>query len=135
MYAYCDNNPIVRSDLDGCDWKDIFFIGIGVAVVGLAVLAAIPTGGGSLALASLGLSAAAGTAAAHAAVGTGLALAGFSILYAFTNNGKNYQQAKDNKTANRWAQEVGEESAESLKEGIVGNQGAKFNMFKQIQYV
>lgn len=72
MYAYCANNPVTRIDADGCDWEDSFWTGVGIAVTGLALLAAIPTGGGSLALAQLGISVSAATAAAQATVGAGL---------------------------------------------------------------
>ena len=45
MFAYCANNPVMNLDPEGTDWKSWFAIGIAVAVVGLAILAAIPTGG------------------------------------------------------------------------------------------
>ena len=86
MYAYCGNNPVARADDQGDSWKDVFRIGITAALVGLAVLAAIPTGGGSLVLAGIGVSAASATTAASALTAAGLALAGSSILYATSPN-------------------------------------------------
>ena len=44
---------------------------------------------------------------------------------------KDYVRAKNNKTANEWAEEVGYSDAESLKDDIVGRSNrSKFNMFK-----
>ena len=48
MFVYCGNNPVIRFDKEGTDWKDWVAVGLGVIVVGVAIIAAVPTGGGSL---------------------------------------------------------------------------------------
>ena len=45
------------------------------------------------------------------------------------NTSKNYQKARNNKTANEWARKVGYDDAETLKKDFV-NDGVKFNMLK-----
>ena len=42
--------------------------------------------------------------------------------------GKDYVKAKNNKTANNWAKQLGYESAEALKEDFAFKGGSKFNM-------
>ena len=75
LYVYCLNNPIDRIDSNGdFSWKTMFSIGVTVATVGLALLAAIPTGGGSLVLASVGITATAATTAASTVAVTGIAI-------------------------------------------------------------
>ena len=82
--------------MDGSDWKKTFGLGITIAVVGLAILAAIPTGGGSLALASAGITAASAMQAATVAYGTGMAIATGSLLFAKSNQ-SNEQDAGSSK--------------------------------------
>ena len=75
LYTYCLNNPVNRIDESGdLSWKKMLKIGISTALLGLAVLSAIPTGGGSLVLAGVGISAATATVAAQAVVATGVAI-------------------------------------------------------------
>ena len=52
-----------------------------------------------------------------------------SILESSSKQGKDYVQARNNKQANQWAQEVGYDGAEELKADYVGKQGSKFNMY------
>ena len=81
LYAYCLNNPVDRIDSNGnFSWKTMFAIGTTVAIVGLALLAAIPTGGGSLVLAGVGITATAATTAANAVAVTGLAITSASLV-------------------------------------------------------
>ena len=48
-----------------------------------------------------------------------------------TEEEKDYVRAKNNKTANKWAEEFGYSDAESLKDDFVGRSNrSKFNMFK-----
>ena len=140
MYAYCLNNPVNRIDDSGNkSWQTLLNIGLSTVVIGLAVLAAIPTGGGSLVLAGVGISAATATVAAQAVVVTGAIVSTASaatgliesgITYATNNNGKDYQKARNNQTANKWAKKVGYSGAEELKADFVGKSNvSKFNMF------
>lgn len=46
-----------------------------------------------------------------------------------SRKGKDYVKAKNNKTANEWAQKAGYENAEEFKDAFVPNNGSKFNMF------
>ena len=63
-------------DPEGTDWKSWFAIGIAVAVVGLAILAAIPTGGSSIVIAGV-----AAETIATGMVATGTAVAATSVTY------------------------------------------------------
>ena len=47
-----------------------------------------------------------------------------------TKNPKDYVGAKNNKTANKWAQKFGYNGAEDLKREFVGGDGSKFNIFR-----
>ena len=44
--------------------------------------------------------------------------------------GKDYVEAKNNRTANEWAREAGAEDAETLKEYYTGKQGSRFNIVR-----
>lgn len=79
------------------------------------------------------------TAATATTVAAGVAITGVatmhvaataSMLKSSDKQGKDYVQAKSNKQANQWAQEVGYEGAEELKADYVGRDGSKFNMFR-----
>ena len=85
LFAYCGNNPNIRSDAEGTDWKTAFAVGITVAVVGLAVLATLPFSGPLLA--GAGVAATAVATAANATVAAGLTIAGSSILVAAASTG------------------------------------------------
>ena len=141
LFVYCGNNPVCRSDFDGTDWRDVFAVGVTVAIVGLIILAAVPTGGGSLLLASAGGAAAASaTAAAVTEAGAAIAWTGSTVavgalvvsaMQKEPNISNDFQKARNNKQANEWARNVGEKDAESLKEGFVGEKNvSKFNMPK-----
>ena len=82
MYAYCGNNPVNRADSKGENWRTVFAIGAVIAVVGLAALAAVPTGGTSLVLAGTGITVASTTivTAANITVATGVALMSASMV-------------------------------------------------------
>ena len=90
MFAYCENDPVNRRDLSGADWREVFAVGITIAVVGLAILTAIPTGGGSLAFAGVSISAASASLAANATIGAGITLATGSFL--FSQSGQSSEQ-------------------------------------------
>jgi len=93
LYAYCGNNPTNRIDPKGNSWRTFFAIGISTAVVGLALLAAIPTGGGSLVLAGVGIKAATATTVANATVAAGIAVAGTAIAAgAIENSGYTFSK-------------------------------------------
>ena len=116
MYAYCLNNPVNRMDDSGNkSWQTLLAIGVSTVIIGLAILAAIPTGGGSLVLAGMGISAATATVAAQAVVVTGAIVSTASaatgliesgITYATNNNhGKNKGQefrGGSKKTRDKW---------------------------------
>ena len=108
-------------DSEGADWRTAFKLGFTVAVVGLVVLATLPFSGPLLAGAGAAAATATVVAAANATVAAGLTVAGGSLLYAFAEHlGKDYVQAKNNKTANDWAKKAGAEDAEALKGEYVG---------------
>lgn len=92
MFAYCGNNPVNSFDPTGEDWKDVFAVGVTIAIIGLIIVAAIPTGGGSLLLAGAGGAAAATlstatVAEAGAAIAlTGTAVAGGALINAMANS-------------------------------------------------
>ena len=143
LFTYCGNNPVNRVDQVGQDWKTAFTVGFAVALIGLTVLATISTGGGALLLAATGLSVASAMAAANTVVASGMAVMAGSLVMATStgggstpsgpnrNNQNNYQKARNNSTANKWAQKVGEKNAEALKEWYVGkNNISKFNMLR-----
>ena len=132
LFLYCGNNPVGRLDPNGTDWETVAAVGLTVALIGVAILATIPTGGGSLVLASVGVSASTATAAANTAIAVGVTTACGSVVFAASENGGNdYQKARNNKQANEWAERVGERTAEALKEVYVGrNNVSRFNMLK-----
>jgi len=80
MFAYCENNPIMRVDHNGESWEDAAKIGLVVAAVGLAALAIVSTGGGALLLAGAGISVTAATSAATATVAAGITVSAGSII-------------------------------------------------------
>ena len=115
VFTYCLNDPINRLDSNGdISWKKLFGWGVTVALIGLAALAAIPTGGGSLVIAGVGISAATATNAAIAVVGIGgiMTVSGFltgvveGISYSIGNNhGKTKGQdfrGGSKKTRDKW---------------------------------
>ena len=140
MYAYCQNNPVMRSDQNGESWRDVARFGLAVAAVGLFALAVASTGGGALLLAGVGVSAGAFSMAASTTVAVGVTTMAVSTVCASMENGKSgtsssSRKGKDyvkpkGKIANKWAQEAGYENAEQFKEAFVPNNGSKFNMFK-----
>ena len=75
LFAYCDNNPIMRLDNDGEFWKEVALVGVTVAIVGLTIATAGAT------LPALATSFALSTSLASTAVvaGTSMAITGFSI--------------------------------------------------------
>ena len=142
LFAYCSNNPVMGYDPSGCfSWIDVFNTAAVVTVAALAVIAIVSSGGAAAAPLLTAASALAGTtvtAAAATTVAAGVAITGVatmgaaatvSLLEASGNQGKDYIQARNNKQANQWAQEVGYDGAEELKADYVGKQGSKFNMF------
>ena len=80
MFAYCENNPIMRVDHNGESWEDAAKIGLVVAAVGLAALAIVSTGGGALLLAGAGISVTAATSAATATVAAGITASAGAII-------------------------------------------------------
>ena len=91
MFAYCLNNPVCYDDENGeLSWQQVFYVGVTTALIGFAILTALPTGGGSLLLAGAGGGAmaasaatatAAATASAQIAIVGGTAAAAASIMY------------------------------------------------------
>lgn len=96
LYAYCLNNPIDRIDSNGeFSWETMFYVGVSVLAIGVGLLAAIPTGGGSLVLAGAGITAAAATTAASTVAATGIAITAGSLVGAgVENSGFNFKQSK-----------------------------------------
>jgi len=143
LFAYCKNNPVMGYDPTGhFSWTDVFNTAAVVTIAALAVIAIVGSGGAAAPPLLAAASALAGTtvtAAAATSVATGVAITGVaamgaaataSILESSSKQGKNYVQARNNKQANQWAQEVGYEGAEELKADYVGREGSKFNMFR-----
>ena len=101
LFAYCDNNPIMRQDHGGDRWGwKTFFGGIAVVAAVVAVGALTVASGGTAALAiagAIGANAAAVSAAA-ATVGTYACAAGVAagIGYGVTSVGSNYLFASNN---------------------------------------
>lgn len=122
-------------------WTDVFNTAAVVTIAALAVIAIVGSGGTAAPPLLAAASALAGTtvsAAAATTVATGVAITGVatmgaaataSIFEFSSKQGKDYVQARNNKQANQWAQEVGYDGAEELKEVYVGKQGSKFNMY------
>ena len=142
LFAYCKNNPVMGYDPTGYfSWTDVFNTAAVVTIAALAVIAIVGSGGAAAppllaaasALAGTTVTAAAATTVATGVVITGVATMGAaataSILESGSKQGKDYVQAKNNKTANKWAQEVGYDDAEALKKDFVGeSNGSKFNL-------
>ena len=73
-------------DAIGTDWKTWVGVGLCTIAIGIAIIAAVPTGGGSLALAGMGLEAAAGVAIGEAAITAGTIVTGTALVQeALTN--------------------------------------------------
>ena len=70
LYAYCDNNPVVRYDISGCFWKELFTAGITIAAAGIAAVAFAP------AIACAVIAVVGGSAASATVLGTSVAVAG-----------------------------------------------------------
>ena len=89
MFVYCLNNPVCYADENGeLSWQQVLYVGVTTALIGFAILTALPTGGGSLLLAGAGggaMAASAATAAAtvsaKVAIVGGTAAAAASIMY------------------------------------------------------
>ena len=143
LFAYCKNNPVMGYDPTGYfSWTDVFNTAAVVTIAALAVIAIVGSGGAAAPPLLAAASAIAGTtvtAAAATTIATGVAITGVatmgaaataSIVESSSKQGKDYIQAKNNKQANQWAQEVGYDGAEELKADIVGKgNGSKFNMY------
>ena len=89
MFAYCENDPINKSDPSGEDWQETAKIGLMIAGVGLMALAVISTGGGALVFAGAGISVSAASATltmATVTVSIGTAITGLSIIRAVNDN-------------------------------------------------
>lgn len=78
------------------DWQEIANFGIAIIIIGLAIMASPPTGGGSLVLAGVAVSATTVTAAGAATAATGLAVTGSALVYAASNNSSNSGNNKKN---------------------------------------
>ena len=140
LFAYCRNNPVMGYDPAGYwdwGWEERAALGTTILIVGIALLLAAPTGGSSLAFGALALSSTTAVAAGSAMAITGTVIVGDAIAASInqakskgSDSGKDYQQAKGNKQANEWAQKVGYDDAEMLKKDYVGNEGSKFNMYR-----
>ena len=101
MFSYCENNPVNRIDRNGEDWESIFRAGAAIAIVGLALLAIIPTGGGSLMLAGVGVSAATATTAATSLTAAGASAMGASVVYASSQSPNYSGKSKELKNGGR----------------------------------
>lgn len=142
LFVYCDNNPVMRSDPTGhFSWTNVFNTAAIITAAAMAVVAIISSGGTAAPPIIAAASAIAGSAvttttvvAAAAGVAvTGIAAMGVAttayILEAKNDQGKDYVSPKNNKTANKWAQEFGYNNAEALKEDYVGRSSvSKFNI-------
>lgn len=78
MFVYCNNNPVSGFDPFG-RWNiaEKMTLGLGVLLIGVAILAAVPTGGTSLVIAGTGLAISASTVTA---IGATVAVAGLVIM-------------------------------------------------------
>lgn len=94
LYTYCLNNPINRVDTEGnLSWKTTLKIGVSTVLLGLAIMSSIPTGGGSLVLAGLGISASTATLATQAIVVTGTTISVAAASFGFTES-FNFKKSK-----------------------------------------
>ena len=136
LFAYCGNNPVCRIDKNGNDWIPIIATGLSLAIIGLAIIAAIPTGGGSLLLAGIGISASTAATAAVDITLTGMVIAGTGSILQSSENIKfaknaeenDFRDVGNNKRANKIARNLGEKDAETLKSHYVYKNGSRFNM-------
>lgn len=142
LFAYCKNNPTMGFDPTGhFSWTDVFNAAAIVTLAAIAVIVIVSSGGTAAPPLLATASALAGTtvtASAATTVAANIAIAGMATMsFAATahfsksgnKEGKDYVQAKNNKTANKWAQEVGYDDAEALKRDFVGeSDGSKFNL-------
>ena len=143
LFAYCKNNPVMGYDPTGhFSWTDVFNTAAVVTLAALAVIAIVGSGGSAAPPLLAAASALAGTtvtAATATTVATGVAVTGVavmgtaataSILESSSKQGKDYVQARNNRQANQWAQDVGFDGAEDLKDFYTDGNGSKFNMFR-----
>ena len=83
LFAFCENNPVSGYDPDGTfNWKAGLAVGLAFAAAGLMLLAAVPTGGASLAVGGCLIAGATVQTVGTAAVASGAAMTATSILYA-----------------------------------------------------
>ncbi len=138
-FVYCLNSPVMYVDRTGyaADWQTTFLIGAYITTASLLILTIVASGGTSAPvaapLAAYLTSSTTIMAAATTTTIVGTAIMGEALAASVNESnksGKNYQQAKNNKQANSWANDVGYESAETLKEEFTSGSGSKFNIFR-----
>ena len=134
LFTYCKNNPVMGSDAAGSfSWHDLFNTAAAVTVAAVVVIAILASGGSAvppLLAAASALTGTTVTAAAATTAATGIAITGVatmgaaataSILESNNKQGKDNIQARNNKQANQWTQEVGYDGAEELKADAIVN--------------
>ncbi len=105
LFAYCDNNPIMREDQGGDRWSwSAFFGGVAITAGVVAVVALTVASGGTAALAIAGVlgTNAAAVSAAAATVGTYACAYGVAagVGYGITAKGSNFRYATRNNKYN-----------------------------------
>ena len=84
MFAYCNNNPVIRSDPTGCwSWKNLFNFAATVTVVAIVVAVVVISGGSAAPPLLMAASALAGTTVTATTVATaavGTAIVGTTVM-------------------------------------------------------
>lgn len=91
LFAYCGNNPVCGYDPTGhwdWGWKEQAALGTTIFIVGMALLLAVPTGGSSLAIGTLALSATTVSVAGTTMAFAGVAITGDAVTHATVNYAK-----------------------------------------------
>ena len=141
MFAYCENNPVNYYDPTGEDGEEAVLL----PLFGLPLLdGPIPIGdilAFAIILCMIAAAAKADTPPQPKVIeeeppdispeSEDAEEIGDDADSSITEEEKDYVRAKNNKTANKWAEEFGYSDAESLKDDFVGRSNrSKFNMFK-----
>lgn len=141
LYAYCDNNPIVRYDFVGEAWKDVFLVVAVVAFV-VAIGAVIVLSGGTAAVAVAGVVGVSMTTVTTTAASVGMFSATTAIAssvaaivtsksdpFARPNQKKQGREKKEKKKNDEkdWEDRSGKRRPTPPKKHTPGNDHKKYN--------
>ena len=109
LFAYCDNNPVVRVDVSGhFSWKDVFNVAAVVSIVALGVAIVIASGGAAAPPLIAAMSTLAGTAistafATTAALGvSAIGITTMGIAVAASNTGSHWSNNASSKQSDKY---------------------------------